>query len=251
MPLKSQIFTSNGTWTRPSGVTAVILQIIGPGAGGRGQAGAGFGTQGAGGSTGEFALNLFVPVTGATVAVVVGAGSAGVFGNLSPLPGVGSTTFGPTATALYANDSSYPYPSAPAGNGGGIRGSDAHGVPGLGTAESITYFGGCAGREGGNGAQVNGEYGASNADTAGGAPGPVYIAGVRNYPGTGGSAAVWPTAGIGGTGALVAGTPATNGGDAIGYGAGGGGAGDGESFGPGHTGGTGGDGAVIVYWTEP
>lgn len=73
---KTEVFTSNGTWTRPSGVTSVIVECIGAGGGGgESDAGAGADQAGGGGGGGGYAM-AEVAVSG-NVTVTVGPGGAG------------------------------------------------------------------------------------------------------------------------------------------------------------------------------
>ena len=89
-----QIFTSSGTWTRPQGVLAVVVEVVGAGgAGGGALATAGSqGGYGTGGGGGGYSREFITVGLGATETITIGAGGTGVSagdGN----PG-GTTSFG-------------------------------------------------------------------------------------------------------------------------------------------------------------
>ncbi|MCR4328195.1 MAG: hypothetical protein NUV53_01625 [Patescibacteria group bacterium] len=74
---KAQVFTADGTWTRPSGVTVVFVSLIGGGGGGGGGC-TGVNCNSSGGGSGYFALDFPVDVsTSSTVPVTVGGGGGG------------------------------------------------------------------------------------------------------------------------------------------------------------------------------
>ena len=74
-PFGQQVFTSNGTFTVPSGVTQVSAVVIGGGGGGGNNAGSFFGqASGAGGGAGGLSYGTFSVTPGETLTVNVGSG---------------------------------------------------------------------------------------------------------------------------------------------------------------------------------
>ena len=72
-----QVFTADGTWTKPAGVTAVYVIVTGAGGGGGGR-GSGAGDAGGGGGAGGTANKWITSGLGSTEAIQVGdAGTAG------------------------------------------------------------------------------------------------------------------------------------------------------------------------------
>lgn len=194
-----QVFTSgSGNWTVPSGVTSIVVTMIG--AGGNGNANEGVSNPGPGGGSGAYFNSVTISVTpGQSIAYSVGVVggtliASGDYYNGNPIYIVcgSNTTFG-SLTA-----------------GGGIGGhwragnspwNDEHGGAG-GTA---TGTGGVNGTAGNDGSKYSGNgYGA-------------------NSP--------FGTGGVG-----IAGQAGSNGGNATGYGAGGGGGGNNSSGGTGSPG---------------
>jgi hypothetical protein len=98
-----QIFTVNGTWTRPAKAILVHVQVQG-GGGGSGGCGATGASQAAcapGAGGGEYAAGWFTPATaGASQAVTVGAGGAGGTAGANSGGDGGTSSFGTLITAL-------------------------------------------------------------------------------------------------------------------------------------------------------
>lgn len=205
------IFTANGTFTVPRGVTTVLVDIAGGGGGGGG--GLNNSSSAGGGGGGEGSLDTVSSVTPLTqYSVVVGAGgSAGAGGGNG-------------------------------GNGGassfnGI--SKAGGIGGQGTTSGQTggAAGGASAGAGGNGNTGGGNGTAGSTGTGGGAGGAGGTGSSPNYAGGGGGGAsgIGVTGGSGAVGAL-----GSNGG-AGGYGGAGGGGASNQG-----AGGIGGAGFVII-----
>jgi hypothetical protein len=131
-----QRFTSSGTWTKPSGVTHVIVECIGGGGGGGGGAGAAVSSfrGGGGGGGGGANITRVVPAAscGATETVTVGAaGTAGPGGN----GGVGTD-------GGAGGDSSFGSLVKAYGGGGGYEGRDAGAAAGGGGGGGSASAGG-------------------------------------------------------------------------------------------------------------
>lgn len=163
--INSQVFTSSGTFTIPSGVTKVKITALGGGGGGAGVPGSCGFTVAYNGGYGGTAIAYVTGLTpGDTISITVGAaGTAGASGNNA------GGTGGTSSAASYA--------SASGGVGGGISG----GINGAGGAGTIGTFLG-KGSPGGIFSNVNGSLfgiggairtsdGTGNAGTGYGAPG--------------------------------------------------------------------------------
>src|SRR5690242_15519101 len=94
-----QVFTANGTWTKPASAKIVHVEVVGAGGsgGGAGATGAGQWSYGDGGGGGEYASGWYdADDLAATVTVTIGAG-----GTASTGAGAsgGNSSFGTTITA--------------------------------------------------------------------------------------------------------------------------------------------------------
>lgn len=113
---RGQVFTSSGTFTVPSGVTAVKVTVVGGGGGGGGayyQGCANYG--GSGGTSGSGSVFVTGLTPAGTVSVTIGAGGTGGTGTGAGTSG-GTTSFGAYASAT--------------GGGGGGSGDGGSGLPG-------------------------------------------------------------------------------------------------------------------------
>ncbi|MFA5173442.1 MAG: hypothetical protein WC435_03545, partial [Candidatus Paceibacterota bacterium] len=255
-----QIFTSSGTWTRPSGVTKVSVVIIGGGGGG-------------------------------------GGGGAGVIPYNNHNRGANGTTGGSSSfNGITANGGVY----GGGGDGYNYGYCQDTGSGGSNSSRGSVFSGGIGGRgsvsdgSGGGGASVSGSAFTPEYNSEFGDGGTAVVAGFGSGGGGAGGyvgATGYPTAGAGGDGSVLNG-----GGGGVGYGAGGGGGGAGvhsvqngcsggggggeagaiiiikdmtvssdsysvtigggggggagatSSYGTGGTGGTGGNGIVVIFW---
>jgi len=167
-----QVFTSNGTFTVPSGVTKVKVTVVGGGAGGS----SGSGNAGAGGGGGT-AIKIISGLTPAgTVSVTVGSGgSAGSNGGTSSFGAYCSATGGSTTTGANggpggSGSSGDLNMTGQGGNGGALVGSRGY----YGGGGSSFMGGGGAGYVDGGGGN-GGLYGGGGGSGASGAAGVVVV----------------------------------------------------------------------------
>jgi hypothetical protein len=157
-----QVFTANGTWTKPNGARAVNVQLLGGGGGGGSGQNAISGKGGNGGSGGGY-LNLTIPaiLLSATESVAVGIGGTG--GTASASGGVngnagGNTSFSTLIASAGSGGSAGGSTQTPFGslnsNAGAIRANNG----GVGTGNagnpitnlSLAFQGGAGGGSGAN-----------------------------------------------------------------------------------------------------
>jgi len=139
-----QVFTSSGTWTKPSGLRAAMVEVWGAGGGGGGTVGAGSGqSEGGGGGAGGYVRKLYqASELSATEAVTVGAGGTATSGAAGGAGG-NSTFKGLTAGGGGGGDpmtSTTASSAAIAGTRGSATGGDHN----------------CVGSNGGNGRSILG-----------------------------------------------------------------------------------------------
>ena len=178
-----QAFTTNGTFTIPSGVTAIKATVVGGGGGGK------TGAAGAGGGTAISYLTSLTP--GNTLAVTIGGGGSGASTGTG---GTGGTSQVASGTQTISTI------SASGGGGGYIGGPYIDSSGGTGSGGTINIGGGAGGRNSPGGSSTLGGGGASSLYDATAGSG-------RNYGAGGGSAGTYtpcgsPTSnGTGGAGA--------------------------------------------------
>ena len=153
-----QVFQSDGTWTKPSGIKKVKVIVTGGGGGGGG--GTGSYNQGGGGGAGGTAIEIIDVSSVSTVSVTVGGAGSGGGGGSSGSAG-GTSSFGS-------------YCSAAGGSGGGPGQNGSRCAGGAATGGDINITGGDGNSaSGGSGTDepVSGHGGASFwGGGAGGAP---------------------------------------------------------------------------------
>lgn len=143
--LKSiQIFTSSATWTKPAGINAVLVKLVGAGGGG---AGSPTNYTGGGGGAGGYAESFITSGLAATVTVTIGIGGTGGSGSgLNSGTNGGTTSFGTHLSAL-----------------GGIGGSAGGGYGGSGNVGTVSSgIGWTAAGQAGSGV---GNFGSGNGDS--------------------------------------------------------------------------------------
>lgn len=157
-----QVFTSSGTWTKPSGISKVKVTVVGGGGGGYGVNTYNEGSPGGGG--GGSAIKFINVSSVSSVSVTIGAGGAG----------------GANATASDGGTTSFGSYTSATGGSGAEEGQNTGGVGGSGSSGDINLTGG-TGRKGGFAYHPNNFYfggaggasllgpGTSNISTAGAA----------------------------------------------------------------------------------
>ncbi len=223
MALKSQVFTSSGTWTAPAGVTGAWVTML-PG----GSQGTQFSVIGGGGGTGEIAERVMLP-NGGTLAITIGARGIHASGvgatntGVGPLQTIAGPLFNPGSASL----------SGWAGGGcnGAARVTSPHLAGTNGSIETNTYYGGNGGGSGNGGGGAGGPGAGSPATTGVGLGGGAHPTGAG-----GGAATLFGGGGNGSDGTNPGTSPA-----GTAYGAAGGG-------GAGTVAGDGVDGIAIVFW---
>lgn len=190
--LDYQSFTSDGTWTKPTGLTGnelVLIHAWGAGGGGGGvdgNAASQPNSSGGGGGGGFSEISVLASALGATETVTIGVGGAGGAAGVNFGLVGGNTTFGTHLTA-YGGGGGFglngPAPGGGAGGGGG--GDNAVGSVG---ATSTGGAGGGFGGGAGNGGPSSRYGGAGGANDGNAGPAGFYGGGGGGGGGAGGSA---------------------------------------------------------------
>lgn len=256
-----QRFTTSGTWTKPTGCTYVIVDMVGAGGGG---GGGDHGNSGGSAGGGGPRRILVYPASDlpSSVTVTIGAGGTGGAGGASPSPGGSATATSIAGTGI----KTVSIPGGSGGNAGvlstvvdGGAGGSIHsqyasasaGVDGIagqggGAGTSGTGTGGDAESGGGgggrNGVNDTGKNGGSSLDGGGGGGGGAGDGGATPRSGGSGGSNASYTPGGGGSAGASSGGAGGNGNDnpeSAGDGGGGGGADNNTS-----TSGNGGDGGA-------
>ena len=143
--LKSiQVFSTSGTWTKPTGINAVLVKLVGAGGGGGGSP---VGYTGGGGGAGGYAESFITSALTTSVMVTIGIGGSGGSGSgLNSGGNGGTTSFGSYLSAI-----------------GGIGGSAGGGYGGSGNVGIVsTGIGWTAAGQAGSGV---GNFGSGNGDS--------------------------------------------------------------------------------------
>ena len=202
--IDTQVFTANGTWTKPAGTRMVEVECLGGGGGGGGAdcSDSVSWAVGGGGAGGGYCRALFLASGwGATVSVVVGSGGAGGASTGGNGAAGGTSTF---------NGVSSPYCSASGGGAaGGTSTNNTVGSAGVGSFGTAAGFIGTSRRRdiggGGNGGNVSSTWQGMWGGAGGGPFGgctlmPQMQTNTGAYTGT---AAPTSAHGVGGSGGLV------------------------------------------------
>jgi hypothetical protein len=238
-------FTSSGTLSPLTPVTASYLVVAGGGGGNSG-----------GGGAGGLLTSSTTIYSGATYIVTVGAGGVGGVGNVQPTNGSNSVLSGTGITTVTSTGGGYGGQqsiNSTSGNGGSGGGGGRNSTT-FGTGTSGQGFNGGAGATGGTfpaggggGAGAVGGTGSGSVSGAGGLGVASSISGTSTYyaGGGGGSLENGSTGGAGGLGGGGAGSATTGTAGTANTGGGGGG---GVNLGPNASGAAGGSGTVIISY---
>lgn len=216
------VYTASATWTKPTNLDFIIVEVIGAGGGGGGGAynSSGGSSASASGGGGGYCKKLILAsaITGSSVTVTVGSGGAGGTGRDIPGTDGGASSFGSFCTAS-------------GGKGGSV------GYDGSGTIIAVSLSTGTTAGGGASGGDINITGSASALSIA-------YPSNIQAIAGQGGCCAF---IGIGGAPQNVQTASNARGINAPSYGGGGGGACVADLTWGDLAGGTGGSGLVIIY----
>ena len=196
-----QVFTSNGTWTKPTDVTNVLVTLVGGGGGGGGVSAEASDRAAGGGGAGGAALE-FIDVTG-TASETATVGAAGAAGAIAGNGGTGGTTsLGSLCSATGGAGGTAAGSGITGGGAGGAgSGGDANLVGAAGSPGTISLATtNCAG--GGGGSSYLGGGGSGAIHNANGNAGNNYGGGGQGAGGLSGDA-TGRTGGAGAPGLII------------------------------------------------
>lgn len=119
-PVSMQVFESNATWIKPSGIKRILVRLVGAGGGGSGH--------GEGGGAGGYSERIIDVSAVTSVSVTVGVGGGGTYYANAGSGGSG-TSFGA-------------FLSASGGNGANTTNQHCGGLPGIGSGGNVNIYGG-------------------------------------------------------------------------------------------------------------
>lgn len=190
-PADQQVFTSSGTWTKPSGFGAkayVLIECWGGGGGGSRSNALG-GLSGGGGGAYKY-RRILLSSLGATETVTIGAGGTGRTGSTGSGTNGGDTTFG-SWVAAYGGSGGLTSGTSPGGGSFVPAGQQIF----SGKLDAVLPYDGGSGANGGTPAAAPGNAVYGGAGGGGAASGVAMTGGTSQFGGSGGNAGNPPTAG--------------------------------------------------------
>jgi hypothetical protein len=197
--LKSvQVFTADGTWTRPTGIRRVLVEVVGGGGSGGGCAATTASTAGGGGG-GGFAAKIIDVSAIASATITRGAGGAAPSAGANPGNAGGASSWADGTNTVTGNGGAAgPAPANVAGGAGGTGTGGAFNISGGGGGAAIA-----ASTSGGDlgGSSQRGAGGQAPSTTGTGIAGGLYGGGGSGASNAGGSGAI--TGGAGANGIVI------------------------------------------------